>query len=139
MDIAKIHEELVNEEQAVVVTICDKLSEPYKAADGTDCTISVVGSDSTRFKEQEKANKKWAKHLGRMPTDEETNRLAVKQIATCCVAWHGFEKDGKPWEFSTDNVAKLLTDFDHILDQVTGAVFRHKRFFTSNSAASLPS
>jgi hypothetical protein len=131
-DLAAVQQDLATDEEGVVVPILKKTFDPYLGADGKESTITVLGSDSKAYRRAMEANQRRAiKLAGRVtPADLDQNR--IDQAAAACIAWSGWEVNGQPWAFSSENVKKLL-EVRHILNQVEAAIEGHGRFFASSS------
>jgi hypothetical protein len=120
------------EDEGVVIAIYDKRGDAYTGVDGQPATITVVGSESKKYKDAKHAQyRRMAKRVrsGRSePSPEELERDAVELAAAAVIGFDGWEADGKPLAFTPENV-RLLLSFDHILEQVQGGIVRHASFF----------
>lgn len=130
-DLQAVVGQIAADEQPRDVTIYQRNGLPYLAADGTPATISVLGSESAKYKQlradvyRDLANAVSA-------DDAAATRIAI--AAAAVVAWHGWESDGKPLPCSVTNVRGLLV-LEHILIQVENGVSRRADFFGGASAA----
>lgn len=135
MDISKIESEVEQDETGVAVTIYQKNGEAYKAPDGSDCTITVLGEDAKQVRRASEVNQRRmlrSRTAKVEPADVRRNRV---DYATAAVStWSGWEIGGKTAECSPENVKALLKS-DHILRQVEQAVSSHADFFVSNSSS----
>ena len=136
MDFAKIADEIAQDEQIATVPIENKNGDPYLASDGSQSTISVVGSESTRVQHAKDVQTRRLLRSTRRklePKDLRENRIEI--AAAAVVEWHGWEMNGEAWPCTPENAKKLL-GAEHILVQVEEAVSRHSTFFTSSSPTS---
>jgi len=134
MDISKIQAEVAKDETGVVVPINQKSGDPYLAANGTPATVTVVGSESKKYRAaRDSISRKMLR--GRRtrlePADLTNNR--VEMAAAAVTDWHGWEAGGKPAPCTPENVKALLMAADHILEQVESGISEHADFFANSS------
>lgn len=131
MDIRKIHEGVKRDEEGVPVTILDPMDQPYPAPDGTECTITVLGSESKRVRNAsiEIARRRTRPGRRYQFTPEDAMEFRIELAAAAVVDWHGWEANGEPWPCEPENVRELL-GVRHILVQVETAIQNHA-FFTA--------
>lgn len=131
MDIGKIKELVELDEEGAVVPITGKDDEPYLAADGTPCTITVLGSESKRVKAAQMAIQRRRVKPGRRGfsfTPEEAELARIEQAAAAVIDWHGWEDgNGKPVPCIPENIKELLS-IQHILVQVELGIGNHSFF-----------
>jgi hypothetical protein len=135
-DITQIRDAVKQDEEGAVVTIFDKNDEPYLAADGTPCTMTVLGSESRRVRKAQLELAKRRTRPGRSTrfTLEEAEELQIEQSAAAVTAWHGFEDaNGVELPCTPENVKTVLGLAQHILLQVQSAIQDHARFFAKPS------
>lgn len=115
------------------VTILRLDGEPYKALDGTDSTISVVGSESRRMRKWEEAERERMKVGGFNRTDDAERRVA--RVVAAVTAWHGWDADGADLPCTPDNVRALLSSEGavHILRQLETGIAGHSLFSSASS------
>lgn len=132
MNIGELTVLRAKEDEGVEVPIYDKRGDAYLGPDGEPASITVVGSESKKYREAKHAQyRRMSKRVrgGRSePSPEELERDAVELAAAAVVAFKGWEADGKPLTFTPENV-KTLLGFDHILEQVQAGIHRHASFF----------
>lgn len=132
MNIGEVKALVDKDNEGAVVTIYQKSGEPYVGLDGNPSTITVVGSESKRYRDAKHAQyRRMQKRVrsGRSEaTPEELERDNVDLTAAAVIAFSGWEDDGKPLAFTPENV-KLLLSFEHILEQVQAGIHRHASFF----------
>lgn len=132
-DLQQAQEQIEAQETPVAIPIFKPNGEPYEAPDGTQCTISVLGSESKKARQADDINARRILQAQRRrlePADIRRNQL--EKAAALVTDFHGWEENGAPLEFNKDNVRKLLA-FDHILDQVQRGINAHADFFTTAS------
>ncbi len=136
MDIDGLAKIAAKDEEGVVVTIYQSDGEPYKASDDTPATVTVVGTESKRYRDAKLAHQrklfKRARAGGREMTPEEANLDAQKLTAAAVIEWHGWEDGGKALPCTPENVLKILK-WSHIYDQVQSGIAGHAVFFTADS------
>lgn len=136
-DLQQAREQVEAQEQPVAVPIYQPNGEPYEAPDGSQCTISVLGSESEKARRADEINARRILRAQRRRLEpEDIRRNQLEKAAALVVDFHGWEENGQPLEFSKDSVRKLLA-FDHILDQVQAGIDGHADFFTTASPTSL--
>lgn len=131
--LAKLAEQ---DDEGAVVTIYQRDGEPYRAEDGTDATVTVVGTESKQYRDAKLAQSrklfKRARSGARDMTPEEAEAGAQRLAAAAVIDWHGWEADGKPLACTPDNVLKILK-FPHIFEQVQAGIVGHAAFFAADS------
>lgn len=138
MDIKKVSEQSANEENGAVIPIVDKTTdEPYRAEDGSESTITVVGSESKRYRRaQDQLTRRTIKRRG-APSPDELRDDRIELAAAAVTAWHGWEsKEGDvatPVQCTPENVKQLLGASQDILQQVETGIREHARFFAKPS------
>lgn len=136
MDIKKLQELVDRENEGIEVTIYDKSGSAYKATDGSDVTVTVVGSESKAYRDAQRRQQrkliKRARVRGSEISPEELESDAIELAASAIVKWHGWESGGKPLAFTPEN-AKAILSVQHIFDQVNGAIQGHAAFFERSS------
>ena len=132
MNLGDLKVKAERENEGAVIPIQDKVGDYYLGPDGKPATITVVGSESKRYKDAKHAQyRRMSKRVrsGRSePTPEELERDAVELAAAAVIGFDGWESDGKPLPFTPENVKALLA-YDHILEQVQAGIVRHASFF----------
>ncbi len=136
MDISNesIEAVLADEEREAVVIIYQRDGDPYVALDGSDATMTVVGSESKRVREAKaKLQKKLLNSRRSKMTPDDIRRSRINTAAAGVVGWRGWDKDGKEADCSPGNVRDVLA-LEHILEQVESAISEHADFFAKPSA-----
>jgi hypothetical protein len=137
MKISALKEAVAQDEEGAVLPVEGKDGEPYTAADGTPCTITVVGSESKRMRAA--VDRQTRRVLRNQRTKMDPDALRTNRIelaAAAVVAWHGFEDEaGTDVPCTPENVTEVLGAADHVLEQVEAGVRRHASFFAKSSAS----
>ena len=124
------------DDEGAVVTIYQRDGEPYLASDGTESTVTVVGSESKQYRAaklaQQRRLMKRARTGARELTPEELERDVLKLAASAVTAWHGWEKGGKELPCEEKNVLQIL-EYVHIFEQVQAGIAGHSAFFAKGS------
>jgi hypothetical protein len=133
----KLEELLSLDERPATFELIEKATgEPYKAADGSPVTLTVVGEDSKRVRAADDAVTRrmlGSRRSKATPEDLLNNRIARASAAV--IAWHGIEDEGgAPLPCTQDLVRGLLVVPDH-LRQVEEAVGGHSGFFVKRSGS----
>lgn len=133
MELKKMDEVMAQDEQPVTVTIFQKDGEPYRAADGSEATMSFLGNESKKVR-QAKANnqRKFIRALRSGRDGELDNSERVSVVFAALTGWHGWENGGTPAEVTLENV-KTVCEPEHILEQAERAIRAHADFFKANS------
>jgi hypothetical protein len=138
VDIDKGLKQIVGQdEEGVEVVIYQRSGDPYLAPDGSECTMTFVGSESKRYRDAERRQQrrlfKRARTRSVDITPEETEAEAVELAAAACIDWHGWELDGKTAPCEPDNVKAVLR-YKHIFEQANAAIQGHAAIFAAKSS-----
>lgn len=138
MKLSELKAAVATDEEGVVVPIEGKDGEAYTADDGSPCTMTVVGMESKRLRSVgDRQTRRVLRNQVTKPTPEMLRSDRVEKAAAAVIAWHGWEDDhGADIPCSPENVAALLDEADHVLEQVEAAVRRHASFTKPPSANS---
>lgn len=137
MKLSTLQAVVAQDEEQVTVPLYGKNGETLKAADGSDLTITVVGSESKRYRAARDAQTRRMLRQQRKlePGDLRTNRIDL--AAAAVVAWHGLEDDSDaPVVCTPENVKMLLGVSESMLEQVEEAISRHASAFLERSPTS---
>ena len=135
MDLKKLDELVAADEEGAVVIIYQRNGDPYLAADGSESTMTVLGSESKKYKAAKRnTTKRMLNRRRTMLEPEDIERNRINQAVAGVVDWHGWDDGKKDLACTPEDVAKVLKH-DHILEQVEAAIMGHADFFTQNSAA----
>lgn len=134
--IKSVTDAIAQSEEGVAIPIYQPSGEPYLAPDGkTTCTITVLGPESQRVLDAEKANR--AKLRSVAIDDDDQLQMEIDRAAAACVDWFGWtEGDGdaeRAMPCTAANV-KTLLQAKHIRQQVVAGIARHGALFTKRSA-----
>ena len=135
MDIGKesIDAVLAEDEREATVTIYQKNGDAYKALDGSDSTMTVVGSESKRVREAKASlQKRLLKSRRTKMTPEDIRVSRINTAASGVTGWHGWDISGKDADCTRDNVRDVLR-LEHILEQIEAAITEHADFFAKPS------
>lgn len=134
-NLQQIKEQVEAQEQPVEIPIFQPNDEPYLAPDGGTCTISVLGSESKKYRQAEDVTlRKLIRNQRRKMTPEDVREGQVYKAAAVVTAFHGWEAStGVPLEFNRENVTGLLS-VAHILAQVEAGISAHADFSRSASS-----
>jgi hypothetical protein len=137
MDIEGLKKVVEQDDEGVTVTIFQRNGDPYLAADGSEATVTVVGSESKRYRDAERRQQrrlfKRARVRGAEITPEETEREAIEVASAAIIEWHGWEADGKPVPCENPHLTSFLK-VKHIFEQVNAAIQGHAAFFEARSS-----
>jgi hypothetical protein len=97
----------------------------------TDIIVSVVGSDSARYRNANIAAMVEIPLDDSMPTAERVDavtRRASLILAACVTGWVGIEVDGKVLELTEASAVELLAQYDWIADQLSEKIKNRENF-----------
>lgn len=97
----------------------------------TDIVISVVGSDSSRYRNANIASIVDFPIADDATTQEKADAITKRSAfvaAACITGWSGMERNGRVIEFSSDEAAGILGEYDWITDQISVAVRNRENF-----------
>jgi hypothetical protein len=118
--------------------------KPLIARNGDPVVISVLGSDSTKYRtltraqlrkrmEAMAAGKQGALTEAEM---DETERDVIDVLVACTVGWKGvLTTEGEPIPFTEDNVRKLYSAYPVIREQVDEFISKRANFISASSRA----
>jgi hypothetical protein len=126
-------------DEGITRTIFRPDGEPYLAADGTEATMTVVGSESKRYRDaklaQQRRLMKRARTGARDLTPEELEENVLKQAAAAVIGWHGWEDDKGECHPCEEKYLVQVLAYDHIFDQVQSMIQGHAAFFANDSGS----
>lgn len=126
---------IAQSEEGVTIPIYQPSGEPYPAPDGKPCTITILGPESQRVLEAEKANR--AKLRSVALDDDDQLEMEIDRAAAAVIDWSGWTEgegdDERPAPCTPPNV-KALLQAKHIRQQVVTGIARHGVLFTKRSA-----
>lgn len=127
---------LAEDEEPAVIVIYRTDGQAYRATDGSEVTMSVLGQESKAVKAaQDRSVRRYARSRRGARDEAQIARETRIEIATAAVVgWHGWEIDGQPAPLTPENLGRVLRA-DHILQQVEEAIHEHARFFKHSSAS----
>lgn len=125
-------DQIAKDDTGVAIPILQRNGKPYLAADGSKATITVIGSESTRFRKARTAV--YRKSAESPQDDDEINAASrIALAASAVTGWHGWESsNGTPLLCEPKNVEVLLS-VEHILAQVEAGIRRSSDFFADGS------
>lgn len=134
MNIDTISQEIEQDEEGVTITIFKKNEDPYLAADGSEATMTVLGTDAKQVRAvRDRQTRRYLKNQKKKRTPEDLRRNRIELATAAVKAWHGWEDaDGAPLPCTPQNVARLLK-YDHVLAQIEEASEAGASFFESSS------
>jgi hypothetical protein len=136
MDIEAVKKAVEQDDEGVTVTIFQRTGEPYLGADGSEATVTVVGTESSRYRQAERRQQrkmfKRVRVRGADITPEDAESEAIDLAASAVIDWHGWELDGKPVPCEPKYVKQVL-QIKHIFEQVQSAIQGHAAFFGEKS------
>lgn len=118
--------------------------KPLIARNGDPVSISVLGSDSTKYRTLTRAQvrKRMESMAGGKPTElteaevDETDRDVIDVLVACTVGWIGvLDTEGSPIPFNEDNVRKLYAAYPVIREQVDVFISNRANFIQASSQA----
>jgi len=141
-DLSTAPDVTAQEDQGIVVHIRDHEGElmyytPAKeGASPKPCTITVVGSYSTRFKRvQESITTRALKRRGAPITGGLVKAQALEQVADCITEWEGWINKGKPFPYTKENAIALMRQLPYVQPQLEAAMDDHAAFFEKASGS----
>jgi len=133
MDVKDLDKLVAADEEGVTITIYQKTGAPYLAADGTESTMTVLGSESKKYKAaQRQVTDRIVKRRRATVNVDDLERNAVFLAASAVIDWHGWESGAKTLPCTPENVQMLLRVV-HIREQVEEAIRGHSDFFSALS------
>lgn len=128
MDMKNLEKLNAAENEGVVTVIYQRNGEPYLAADGSESTMTIIGSESQKVKVAKAAVTRAMLNKRRTKlTPEDVDDNLINQAAAAVIEWHGWEVDGKAAKLNKDNLATVL-QYDHIREQVEQVRDAHADF-----------
>jgi hypothetical protein len=103
--------------------------EDLTADDGTPMTITLLGSDSGKFKRAFGDLRKKAQGRKGAASDAEIERNTVNILVSVTTGWSGIVWEGKPLGFSEENAKMLFTARPWIRDQMDAFMADRSNFF----------
>jgi len=129
MDIKTLDALVAADEEGATITIYQKGGDPYLAADGTESTMTVLGSESKQYRAAKRQiTDRMMKRRRATMSAEDVERNAIFLAASAVVGWHGWESGKDKLECTPDNL-RLVLAIEHIRDQVEEAIRGHSDFF----------
>jgi hypothetical protein len=123
-----------NEELHTIPEILQPNGEPYTAANGAPCTISVYGPESKAARKGKRTDlRKLIRRAGE-PDLEDVEGSRIEKAAACVGAWTGWEANGVEAPCNHANV-RLLLRAEHILAQVEAGIAKHAAFLSAAKAS----
>ena len=92
----------------------------------TDCTISIVGSDSKAYR---KARANSIREAMKVGGDIDTDKASAEIYAKCITGWTGMSGPDGEIKYSEEKALELLMQFSWLSDQV-GIVIESRLNFT---------
>ena len=125
------------QENAVEVPIFKPDGEPYLAEDGkSQCTISVLGSESKRYREAEnRILHRMLKSQRRKRSADDIRNDQIEKAAAVTTRLFGWTDGDRALDASNPEDVRSLLSFDHILSQVEAGIVGHADFFRSSSSS----
>lgn len=131
MDVKELAAEAARDEEGVAIPIHARNGEPYGSSNGEAVTITVLGSESKRYREaSDRLLRRALRSRQRTLTPKELRENRVERAAAAVIEWHGIEANGEPWPCEPENVKALLFQSEHILEQVEIGIDGHADFFS---------
>lgn len=129
--ITELKAQASKDEEAVAVPIYQRNGEPYLGPDGEPCTISVIGSESAKYKRDAARAVREIVNTGRTATTEE---IRVEKALCAITDWSGWTlgDDETLAEPTPENLRTVLS-LEHIRNQVEAGIDRRSAFFESAS------
>jgi hypothetical protein len=134
MKLKQLSEVLAQAEREATITIYQPDNEPYRASDGSECTITFTSAESKAYRRAREIVQRRALRSKKANVEpDEILRNRVDLAAAPVVRWHGWEGDDDTAAPCTiENVRELLA-VEHILTQLEQGINAHASFFTNNS------
>ena len=102
----------------------------------------VFSLRSPSCKEAERVRRKWDNVASRQKkgllTFDQKKESTVEMMAACIAGWRGLEEDGKPLEFSQENLADLMgrDELKWLFDAVAGEIMDGSVFLSLSGGSS---
>lgn len=127
-----LFEQVSKDAEGVETPIRRRNGDWYLAPDGkTRATLTIIGSESERYRAHREAEYKAAAKAAEQPAAELTTRRIA---AGAVIAWHGWGPTMEDPPCTVENVAALL-EIEHILGQVQERIAKGSDFFVTASAS----
>lgn len=97
----------------------------------TDIVVSVVGSDSARYRNANIAAMVEVPYDDKMPTVEKAAAVTKRSslvLAACVTAWSGIDVNGKSLEYTPAAALEVLAQYDWIADQLGDHIKNRENF-----------
>ena len=131
MDLSKLSAE---SEIGAVLELNTKTGEPATQADGSPVTITLLGTDSKKWRKAEdtvgdrRLKSANPRNGAAAKTMEEQRNDVAFLLASVTVAWSGFESDGVPVECTFENAKNLYLNHSFIREQVDSFLAERRNF-----------
>ena len=99
----------------------------------TDCYIKIVGPDSKRFREIEKANIRSLLAAMKGEDEEVEDNKNEIDLAKLTLGWKGFTDKGKALEFSQEAAVVLYVQAPYIVKQLNKELLNRANFMQSSA------
>lgn len=121
---------IAQDEEGVDTIIYDKNEEPYRAPDGSPCTMTILGAESKRVT---KATETVQRRFGRRGKQENAvQEMRVERAIAAVTRWHGWTAGERPADCTPENLRQTCRAL-HILIQIEAARDGHADFFVKDS------
>jgi hypothetical protein len=124
-----VEKQIAKDEEGLVVPIYQRTGKPYVGKDGKQSTLTMLGSESKRYR---KALDEYYKSVAESPTEVSDQDLVIGKVAVGCIGWSGWEDGDKDLPCTFENVSALLS-LGHVLVQAQNGLMRSKDFFGDGS------
>ncbi len=102
--------------------------EPLYTPEGKPITMRVLGQDSREFRAAISAAAERNAGKKRLSLDA-AEAGAIDLLSKMITGWHGIEWEGKPLDFTPENVRMFLTKFPPIRAQIDAFIVDRANFF----------
>lgn len=133
MDLKNLKKIAEEDEKGVVTIIYQRNGEPYTALDGSDSTMTILGSESKAYRKAKRATMRRMLNLKRNRVEvEEVEANRIAQAAAAVTEWHGWDDGKVDLPCKREHVEETLV-WEHILEQVEAAIKGHSDFSSGSS------
>lgn len=131
---------VAKDEDHLTVPVLDPNGDAYLAADGSEVTFTVTGTQSRARRKAEDTESRRLMRAGRTQMEPEDLRQRRLNLALACVTGYaGWEDDtGAALPFTPNNAREILQADERILTQVETAIERHSSFLSKPANSSSP-
>ena len=105
--------------------------EPLLDANGFPVTVTLLGADSTKMRQEmsNRAKKQLASKSKPVNNIEEAEKLSAELLAVITVSWSGITENGQEIECNRENAIKVYTKYSWLRQQVDAFTTDRANFY----------